>query len=364
MSKIKIMLLFCFVLSLNGCSKEKPILDTSNLYTETAIPEKTALKTDKVIVGDYIKETFCKATYHLPKKEIVTTTMENGATAILTEFLIESGKTVKKGEPIATITVEYDKITLESKELQFNRAKENYYISLEAKHQELITAENKYNAMTNGIDKDIYALQIKKLKMGYENYKKTTSDQLKEQEEEIQKLKECIKQTQIIAPIDGLIQLGKLSDRTLNNNTVVATIYSMDAFLLKAFDDSGTLRYGMDVTIQVGTVGGKQTYKGKVISSHNVLNNGLSANEAYVKILDNLTEIPFSNNITVHYQSINVKNVLLVHPAAVYIDQLKVYASVLEKDIPKKQYITTIGKNEDYYWVVEGLKEGQTVILK
>lgn len=359
-----VLLLFCLVIILNGCSKK--VIVTEAIYTDALlVPNASPYHTTEVITGDYTTKTFCNAALYYPNKKALTFQVE-GANPVFVEYLVETNEDVKEGTPFANFRIDYDAVALEEKELQRTRAKEFYLSELKAKQSAMEESENTINSMSTGFDKQISILALKKKKLDYEKYKLISEENFSNQEKELADYKNNLTITQLLAPMDGTISyLEEMKEgQEIDRNKKLIIMYSKDIVQLEVSDEAGYLRYNMEVTIEVGSIDGVKTYNGRVISSPNILSNGLSAGVAYVELLDAPEDILWTSNITVHAKPVLMENVLLVASSAVLFNQQSPYVVILEDGKLHKRYFTSGGNNPAHYWILQGLEEGQTVITK
>ena len=359
------LLLFFLIISLAGCSKQTKV--TKELYTDAlkTLNESPPYKTTEVIKGEYSKQAFCNANLYYPIAENLTFRVD-GADVLFVEYLVETDQKVKKGTPLASFKIEYDAVALEERELQLKRANESYQTELQTRQTAIADIEKNNIALPEGLDKEISKLKVLKSKLDYEKFKLESEENLSKQAKELEDYKSSLAVTQLFAPMDGIISsINEIANSEIvKPDFVLATMHSEDTVLLEAADEAGILRYHMAVTIEVGNAEGKSTLNGIVISSPNILSDGLSVGTAYVQILDAPDDITWSNNITVHAKPVNIENVLLVDTAAVFFNNKSPYVTILEDGKLHKRYFTAGGNNADYYWILQGLKEGQTVIMK
>lgn len=382
MSSIKrSLLLFSLILALASCDKTEEVLLTTELLTNLEAQDyQISYKTETVKRGDFTNNGFCMAKPFFINKHVVTYSIE-GANITFNGYLVESGSFVKKGEPIASISVKYDTDVLEDKELQLSNDKINYEFNLKTKYKTLHDAERKLSKMKEGTEKLLQTLRVKKIRLDYENYKMMMNEALEGRKNNLDQFKKSVSKTHILAPIDGFINNGKLSpEDSLQQDTPISVINTNKRYLIEAIDTINALRYGTIVTIRIDKLKESYSFQGKVISSPNILTNGLSSNIAYIEILDDTKNLDINDSaIMIEYESFRMNNVLLINPNAICINQEKIfdtyynayinvgepkyYVSILNNGKVERQYVTIGGSNNQHCWILSGLEEGQTVIL-
>jgi multidrug efflux pump subunit AcrA (membrane-fusion protein) len=365
MLKIKYyLLLSCLMVGLSGCSNE--IKKSDDLNKETLLTTKeTPYETGVVTLGDFTKEIFCSGKPFYPNKQNLSFEVD-GAEVIFDKFLVETDQEVTKGTPIASFQIIYDKVALAEKELKLTRAKEAFSSTLLQKETELLNAEKNLQSIPSGFDKDINTIKYKKQKMDYENYKISTAKSLTNEEKELQEYKDSLTKTELLAPIDGVIDelLNIKEGTTIYPDWVLGTMYTKDQILIEAVDDSGYLKYNMDVTVEFKGLDEETILNGKVISSPNILSNGANLETAYIELKDIPKDLLWGGKITVHAKPVSMENVLLVEASAVSFGEQGPYVYLLENGSLHKRNFTPGGNNANYYWIVQGLEEGQTIVTK
>ncbi|MDF2587865.1 MAG: hypothetical protein K0S41_1706 [Anaerocolumna sp.] len=365
MLKIKYyFLLSCLIVGLSGCSnenKKSEDLNKETLLTSNESPYETGV----VTMGDFTKDIFCSGKPFYPNKKTLSFKIE-GAEVIFDKFLVETNQEVTKGTPIASFQIVYDKVALAERELKLTRAKETFSATLLQKETEILNAESNLKSMPDGFDKDISTLKFKKQKMDYESYKLSTRTSLDNQEKELQEYKESLTKTELLAPVDGVIdELENIKEgTTIYPDWVLGTMYTKDHILIEAFDDSGYLKYNMDVIVEFKGLSDSTSLEGKVISAPNILTNGAMAGTAYIELNDVPKDLLWGGKITVFAKPVQMEHVLLVKSSAVSFGEKGPFVYILENGSLHKRNFTPGGNNAEYYWVVQGLLEGQTIVTK
>ena len=72
----------------------------------------------------------------------------------------------------------------------------------------------------------------------------------------------------------------------------------------------------------------------------------------------------YGSDVTVSYRSTDMKDVLVVNKSAVYHDSKGDYVYVYTNGNSIKRYVQTGGNNATVVWIVNGLVEGDLVVIK
>lgn len=361
------LLVFSLALVITGCSKQTK--ENDGLLKDTlSASGNTHYKTTQVMTGDFIKQVAYPAEAVFPDVRLLSF-QSQGFDVVFNKYLVKVSDVVKKGTPLANFSIINDPITLEEKELQLKREKESYKDDLATREAEIKRAEIELKTMVEDIDKEIGKIKLEKLRNDYESYKFTSENNLNKQEKDLNDYKSKLAKTQLISPIDGQIAEKENLDtgEHINQDDPLIAIYSPDEMLLQVNDEMKLLRYNMEVTIEAQSRYGKFELKGRVLSCPSILSDDTSEGIALIKVTDKI-DVNYNNvrksMVTVKADVIKNSKVLLVDKTAVYTDDLGTFVMILDKGVTHKHYFVSGDQNADYYWILQGLEEGQTVIMK
>lgn len=362
MLKIKGAVLFFFlIVVLTACSKEAKTTDA--LYMDTlSSREEVVYKTTKVTIGDFAKQdTYDGKAYFPITKQLAFDT--KNTSAVFLKYLVRTKDKVKKGTPLANFSVEYDEVALGEKELQLKIAQKDYEKNLKSFQTAITELEKNLYMITNYTEREINELKLQKLKIQYKEYILSTEDNLNKQKKELDEYKSNLSVTQLIAPMDGIISelVDKKEGDNVSTNETLVTMYSTDSLDIQVTDNNGVIRYNMDVAIEVGKH--PVSIKGRVTSCPYILPDGLNNGIIHIKPLEIPDRVNWNSEINVNIDSIRMENVLLVDKKAVLTDARGTYVIILENGSLHKRYFVSGANNTDKYWVLQGLEEGQAVII-
>ena len=119
----------------------------------------------------------------------------------------------------------------------------------------------------------------------------------------------------------------------------------------------------MPVNIQSGSGSKMVQYTGHVVSAPNIMPNSISQNSILVRLDSNVAASALAN--TLHYSADTeiVQNILIAPRSAFNSENGISFAYVLENGIPQKKYVVTKSNRTDSVWILEGLSEGQTLVI-
>lgn len=304
-------------------------LAEGDTIADTQAPE-VGLKTAQVEYRE-VSSTYNKRGYLMsPEVDIVTNPIENGR-VIFKEFKVEAYDIVNEGDVICTVSVEGDEMVLMRLKRQLQRLEER-----------------------NADKEEIEALR-----------------------EQIGRIEQDYATVEIRAPYSGLI--GGLSSLyegdVIEYDAKIAEIASRESCYV-AFPNSGLeVYYGQQVDVIYSlTSTEKVEIKGVIANVGNqIASSSLRSDYTLVRIsAEDSAEILSRINNYMSRQSITVKGdktgpsyALCVPKNAVTLSDGKCLVTVVDEngEAVKKSF-TPSGKDNDYYYVLFGLEEGETVCLK
>lgn len=250
-------------------------------------------------------------------------------TTIFDEFVVRKNQFVKKDDPIAKIHYEVDTVEHERLKLEVKRLKE------------------KKSSLTdsNAIAQINEELSTKQELLDEYDLNETTD--------------------YIYATSDGVISnLARIESQSSLNDQAYIAVINRDAQPVIIVDDANQqLRYGLNVSVDVTMDGEKTTYSGTVISGDSLVSEDQKIKCAFI-----LLDCPYmasellDANFIVNATTTNMKDVLLIDVDAVKMEDFITYVNCLEDGKVVKHNFLNAGSNSTYYWVLDGLTEGMTVL--
>lgn len=358
-SKILILILLSFFLF--ACDKKVEEASLPTLVTNFGEMEDNYNLT-KSRIGTFVTEFKSKNTEIAYQTEAYVTSDKK--TSPLLELKANRNTLVKKGDVLAVLDMDVSEVDLNEKRLSYNRNMKDYLTSKEDKEAMISSMEDKLLQMEDGIDKDIYMLQLQKTKSQYEQYLLQTERNLANQQEAIADLEDKNTDNTIVAPFDGYItHVDRLSaGDNINQGDYICHIVSTENLLI-GVKENGLLRYNMDVSVTTKRIDVKTELKGRVVGSKDVVPEEFWSDMTYIALEDPSKYQDFVNG-TVTTDYIKVDNVLLVDKKAVTTADDKSYVSVYEDGQVSKRYVVIGKTGTDTVWILQGLTENLSVITK
>lgn len=381
-----LIVLFCAAgaLFMTGCKKaddkqsiqQEP--EGALLYQETSddgsdTDSKGSYQIAKVRRGDFSYEMF--AIGNLEYRDLYYETMET-ETAKVIEFKVAAGDKVNKGDVILTYEPVYDEVEYAQRLAQIEQQEKEYTAGYDTRRADIIKAEHELSGLKDNTEKEIKKLEIKKLKLALKKYQES-SDNIKEQREELNEYQKGINKTEVVASHSGyILELGEADENSaMHKGNIVAVISPKKDYYIKVNDNTkGALRYNSDVKISVAQPGSGAAdieMPGRVVMCSNILSYANTTEEAYVEILDEPEGVNWSGAIKIYFDYKAAKNVLMLDSDAVLFENKNEgsnavsvpYVYIYEDGKTYKRYIQVFGSNNKEYLVLEGLEEGQEVAI-
>lgn len=352
----KYSLLFLMLLSalLSGCGKkEEKRISSEYITEESGFGEDTARE------GDFVEEKNFEAEQLYPISNVITSDYDG---VVLKEINVKAGQAVKKGDLLVTIESITEE-TLAKREAAIARNKEDvdktlagYTASIENFRQNMEAA--------SGNNRELYRLQLEKTQKQYDNYLKNGNEDQEEMKAELERLRALKGDMNIYAPYDGVVDTVKVVEpgTELTTDREILTIHSEEQIFLKVTKGNG-LRYGQEVTVETGSGEKIKTYKGIVISADNVRGDGQKDGSAVVQPQEDIPVKELSN-VRIKANTKELHHVLVVKNYGIAAEKDKSYVSILDGNKIMKRSVTTGGSCGGYTWILQGLEDGQSVMIQ
>ena len=353
-----LLLMICMLLT--SCVEHSA--DKNLLPEKPVIPEQGNYQIVAAEMGVYKKEVFGSASVNYPI--FAELTLDSG-NALLQEIKVKNNQKVKKGDVLAVFTMDGSAAEQTELQLKLQRKEEEYEQGKAARLAAISAAKANLSALSSH-QLEIAKLELEKQEIFYEQYVYQTEREIASIKASLDALMEKQKNNTLVAPFDGIIKsvASHLVGNKVEAREVIISMYSEDGFCLRVSNAGDKLRYGMEVSIEVGRAGGKKRYTGVVVSAPNILSSSTSQADAYILVNESVASEDFQKSITYYADTEYLENVLIVDKAATSMEDGRVYVNILEDDTVKKRYVTQGLASIDICWILDGLKDGQLLIVE
>ena len=333
MSRIKRLALLLLALCLTTAQAEELIAP------DAIVPETANYRTAEIVRGDYTETAQSGASEVYP---LTYRARYEGAEARFVRFLVKKGDEVKEGDVLAEV-------------------------SLNARQDSLSAAQAALNAAADEFSREEARLKLERLRLETEKYRYEQERSIRMQEEAIEEAREDFENTQITAPADGIVSdLPTFKEgEPIYSGWTMAYLYSTDRLLLRVKNEAGKFRYNMPVTIETGVAKSRTTVTGRVVATDLLLlSSDRKENVAYIALDAQYDhrELVIRNS-QISGETVRVQEVLLIPRAALTLEAGNYFVSKLSDDRVEKRFVNSRLSSTPTQWLLQGLEEGDLVIL-
>ena len=287
-----------------------------------------------------------------------------GDAADFVEYLVKRGDEVRAGDPLAVATVNYDRADMAERELRLTRARQAYEEGRQARQREISAARASLDAETDAYARQIAGLMLERREIELKQYIYQQEYALEAQQRQLDELEARHSGGIICAPCDGTVidtVYFRPGDK-LTDGTLVCRIERQDVMLVAVSSDS--LRCGMTVRVTAGVSKNQFEVTGRVVAAADCVED-LDYDFALIELDPFEAPERFSwKNIKVTADTVRLDNILLIPRRAAKLETGKYTITRLTADgVTQKRFITVGLYNSEYMWVLQGLDEGDAVII-
>ncbi len=324
-----------------------------------ALPEQANYQTTVVREGTYATTVAGTASVHYLKSASLSWEKSN---ACYRQVLVEPGQQVQAGEVLATFDIIPRRADKTELALQLERAREKDRTGREARLSAIAEEEQSAEGL-NDHQLQIALCQLEKLKIDYEQFDYQSKRELARLEEQWEALEAEQENCTLLAPFDGVIDTVESftpGDRVAAG-AVLITMHDPNLFLLQTEENADELRYNMQVSI--GGADKEHPVPGRVVSARNLLPAGTADGPVWIA-LEGVTAAEALGR-TPHYEcrTEELKHVLVTEREAVHKENGKEWVYVLEEGGIRKRYVLPGFGNSRELWILDGLLDGQSLIV-
>lgn len=324
--------------------------------------QQISYKTTQVQTGSFIKELSTTGSAYYPMTYYASFA---GSNAKFAEYTVAVGDTVKVGDVLARFSVETDDIAITRLERQLARAEEEVEAGILQRREVIAALKKEIAGLADGAEKEKKEITLQKLKTELERYEYTQQRSLDAQQQALDALYDQRENNVLLAPADGVITelVQKKAEETVSAGEALAVIVCEDVVLLRVGNPFGELRYHMPVQVTVGRANSQTVLTGTVVSADNVIAQSAQTGYAYVQLNLSASQNVNLDNPGIVAASMQLDNVLLVDRSAIHAENGRFYVNKLSNGVVQKRYILIGMQNAEYAWVMDGVTEGETLIV-
>lgn len=283
--------------------------------------------------------------------------------ARVAEVALTRAEIIEKGTYLGLIRSESSRADLAQTSLSLDRAEEALIEQTEQREEAIRKKQDSLQGLS-AAEREIAELEMRKMQIELEDYilrqERTIADLTEKEAEQTEQMEDKA----LYAPVTGSVAYFSyiMPGESLAYDQVLLTLQTSDPTLIRIEDEEGKWRYGMEVQVEYGSRSNLKTVKGRVISADNVLSATDATGYAYVQLEKDIPAEDLTQ-VKVHGEEIRLENVLLVSRNAHALYKGQQQASILDGASIARRYISAGFQDKNNTWVLQGLEEGQTVIV-
>lgn len=280
-------------------------------------------------------------------------------------YMSKKGDWLEVGDPVCKIEVKVDEARIA--ELEGDIQKEEDMLNTYAQTCEELL--DKYDRMyqSGGSDAELAKLLYDRLKLEYDEEIKKRRESIDALQSEYDGLKMAQVMTEIPATAPGyVLHLESfVKGRRIEPYGFVGVMYRPDAATVKVEGGSDYLRYGLNAQLVQNDGKVTRTVDGMVVTSlDSSLPPSLIGKATVFDFGDRLREFNPQKDVILKVERVHMENALMVPNKAVYNDSHGDYVLVSVNGKKTRRYVLVGGSNDNDTWIVNGIGEGDSVIIK
>lgn len=367
------------VLMLAGCKEEevKEEVNVSDYLSEQALEGGEERQYGSYIIEEVTTGTFCivakeNAEFHIQDSIAAYADYEYG-TMLFDRFTAIEGSYLEAGEPVAEVHINVSEADIEATRLSIQRMEERVEADRVIYEKEDAILKRKaygsQDSQVNGVAIWEYETSLEYHRQDIESQKRA----IEKAKEKLAKMEEASSITQITAPISGYVKdLPKLEyGNEMPNETIVAIMEPENSGILTVGNEKNVFRYGKTVKVICKKEKLEKEFTGVVLTpSQSSVATQASDRKARILLDEEGKEYLRENKVNtieVRVNTVEQENALMVKMGSLEVgvnEKDAYYATVVQEDgsFLRKRVIVG-GISDDCYWVLEGLKSTDSIVV-
>jgi multidrug efflux pump subunit AcrA (membrane-fusion protein) len=288
--------------------------DEASVYSAELLNAKeTVYKTETLACRELVRTAELEADQSFVFSKTVSTGSKD---CVISELRASRNQPVKKGDVLAVLRGTGSESDVKELRLQI----EYYKASCEETEEKLATLVEAAasESAENSFDEEIIELKVKKAQAAYDAYVLKAEFELKNMMSQLEEKEAELKDVYLYSPIDGVVKSvasGYKPGDMIKAHTPLYVINYTGAVLYYASSTSGPFVYNRDVTMKVGRGEKQLTVKGRVVSSPEVMPDGVYTGGVFVEA--NPEDLKYgADHATMSVEYTMMKDALIVDKSA------------------------------------------------
>lgn len=284
--------------------------------------------------------------------------------ARVAEVSVTRANVIEEGTKLGVLRSESSRADLAETTITLERARESYEKGVQDREEAIREKQLSAQNITDPAEREIARLEMQRMQIELDDYclRQERSIELLEKREAEQT--EALEDAVLYAPVTGSIaHYSYLSPGdSVAYDSVILSLRTDDPTLIRIEDPDGRWRYGMDVTINYGTRMHPKSAKARIVSADNVLSPTERRGFAYAQLLE---EVPAEDltQLNAVGEEFRLENVLVIPSKAHALVKGKQQVSIKDGASVANRYVSVGLQDKDNTWVLQGISEGQSLIL-
>ena len=331
------------------------------LVADERVQEQINYKTETVRIDDYVKTISNSATLYYPMTYSVHFESSN---AKFVEYAVKRGDAVKKGDVLARFTIGGSNVQLTRMELALARAEESMVKGIQDRKEKIARTRADIASATDAYEREIGELSLRKLEIELEQYEYRQQYSIDNQKAALAEELDRRRTDVLVSPVDGVVtELAyKKIDDSVSAGEKLVTICDENIVLLRVDNGSVGFRYNMPVTVSVGAGKQQTTLTGRVVAADNAIAESERTGHAFIQLDPYDPEINL-RNLKISGSQVLLEDVAVVARKAVTLENGKYFVTKLVNGMVQKRYIEYGLGNASGVWIMNGVSEGDTLVV-
>ena len=337
-----------------------PLMGSSLLDEESMSKPQAAYTTAQAHVGSFVKTASNSASIYWP---VIVDVRNEVRSARLESITLSRVTELTEGALLGTIRSEGSQAELSAARLALARLREGYETGAADRAEAIADAELALAGLA-GQEREIARLRLEKQRLEAERFALQQEHAIAAQEKTVADIEEDLQGADVYAPVTGGIDYFSYvsAGDSLYYGQLLLSVRRKDTYLLRVEDGSDRFRYGMTVTVQYGPRNNRTACAGRVVSSDSVRRYNDATGYAWIR-LDEPVDVDDLTQPSVSAECMRVDGVLLIPRKAARLTAGKQMVTILDGASLANRYINIAMNNSEESWVLQGLEEGQTLVL-
>ena len=363
MSRInrKKLLIPAFCLCLLLCGQTAGLAQEDIIASDQMTVEEVNYNTVTVVSGTFERPVSNSLSEYYP---LVYPLKFEGSNAKFIEYTVKRGDEVKAGDVLARFEITGSDAAMESMELNLRRAEEALEEGLRDREEQIRLKRAEVSEEKDSYVREKKMLEMRKMEIEMEQYRFRQEYSIAGQRKAVEEERANRAANELIAPVDGVVadvKYKKLDD-AVSTNEVLITLSSTDVMLLRVDNSSGSFRYNMPVTVTVGSNKKSTDLTGRVVASDHAIDEKDQTGHALI-LLDPYDESIKLRNPKVKASYMLLEEELIVPRKAATLENGKYYVTKLVDGMVQKRYVQYAESNTSEVWLLQGVSEGDVLIV-